>query len=1694
MKYIIYTIFFILLSQLATAQLPANTFRSRIFTGNTEAQWTILDSPLVNPILDTFNARYPGTQIIRIQGSDTAFWFYAGNRIWKRLGNFDSTSLSNRINLKLNISDTTGRWLSQSTRLVDTVYRVNDSTIGYTIKGSARTFQILGRSPSGGSSGTVSSVGLSMPAAFSVTPSTITTSGTFNVSAAGTSAQYIKGNGTLGATDTSMIPNFFSKVRSEFSGTSPITYNTFTGAIGINNATSTGTKGAASFTSSFSDNGSGQIDLATLVSAGSCTGCTLNIDAKGRIISYADGSGGATNNVNIGAGFRAVNSITQEMRTYFGGFGIKLDSVSNANGLTWRADTTRGTGLPTKFYIDSSVSANTITVSNGLTKTGNNIKQGGVLIDAVTDIDNSGNTYFLHGTGGNVLRTVNGTFQSNISTSQISGQITASNSSTNKFSEVDAVEGSAYLVGGKNGVFYNQINADSDKVFLTTKFNTTPHKLILDTLGRIKIDAYTGTNFQTIDTSYNSLVVDGSGNVFKRSGGGGGSSNSNIGSGFRWAVPFTNNIKTVYNSNTIIWDSTSNSNGLTAKADTSVLATQYNIRLQPKVYNVISYGAVADGKERYDAAMTSGTSTLTCSSCSFTSADIGKAIRVEGAITNGDLVTTISGFTNSSTVTLGASATRTVSGDTLVFGTDNTAAIQAAINAAFLYGDAKVYIPGGLDSTGHGGFYVIAGPLITSYAGANPNAQLVWPVADLGGASFNQRKHVLIEGSNPAFNTPSAWGSDTLTAKYGSVLYSIVDGSGNMASMFGTKAPTNGYGNINYNEISFKNLNILVARNKYNGGPSVGGINGFYSSTTNVDNLLIGISGSIFKQPQPTHDVAALIIGRKDSEIYSHVRNVSAFCFKYGFVYAEDVVVDKAIAHACIFGHTIADGNYPVIGSSLDAHWCVYSLYIPNSTILGNIPIVSGVSNFSIDYLSNEIFSHTIGGSPSWLIYSKIVLDSGSRGRGTIGAWNVGEGGVGLNNSLFNKYGGDSIFTYQVGSRVDPNPHSYTNRATFNYINKLGASQNNGAEGYLYNWSPLSDASIYRIQPTVTNGSMGLYLSPSGTGASSVSPLQSWINLFNIPQWTGENTVNSSSEAFTLAAAGTRCYIATSASGGGAVRPLSLETGANTDQLKLSTDGTVSITGNGPTELSVTGSNSSRISAYFKNSNASGSTSFYCDNSRGSFAAYGGMLTGGASDATGNIFGLSRADKTFIFHDGASGLGMGIGTLNNQNLVLGTNNTERLRINAAGSIVFNNAYSFPTSNGTDGYVLTAHTGGAATWDAPTSGATTIYTGDGTANNRTVTVTGSALTFTSALTGSNSTISVTNTSSGHALIGNASGAGYGIYGIGFRGVYGNGSGGGTGVYGQETSGIGLRAVVSTGTALVLDQTPSSFNDIQTSIQISRLTSGNSGLGANGIGTQFIFAAPTTTSTSASTGGALNWSWSTATNASRTGRFAFQLVNNAGSLADKFIINGTGQLATPGYGSGTFSGTPAYTTEFDASGNVLEKPIPYSLYYSDTSATTVANTTTETSVVGNVIGSTSFNGGLLQPGSVIKLKGYGYLSTDVTPGNLTINFIVSNFTLGITLSTLLPAGVTNNDIDYEFEVTPFGLGVNQDMFYIGKIDITNNATGAVITQRFQGKGAITTTGTLATDITAKWSVANANNILNSRNNVLEVRRIQ
>ena len=131
------------------------------------------------------------------------------NRINSKIGASDTVSLSNRINLKVNISDTASM-LSPYLRKGDTSSLSNRINLKLNASDTASMLSsyqsaINARVKYSDTAAmldpyltaAVTSVGLSMPVAFSVANSPITSTGTLAVSAIGTAAQYIRGDGQL---------------------------------------------------------------------------------------------------------------------------------------------------------------------------------------------------------------------------------------------------------------------------------------------------------------------------------------------------------------------------------------------------------------------------------------------------------------------------------------------------------------------------------------------------------------------------------------------------------------------------------------------------------------------------------------------------------------------------------------------------------------------------------------------------------------------------------------------------------------------------------------------------------------------------------------------------------------------------------------------------------------------------------------------------------------------------------------------------------------------------------------------------------------------------------------------------------------------------------------------------------------------------------------------------------------------------------------------------------------------------------------------------------------------------------------------------------------------------------------------------------------------------------------------------------
>jgi hypothetical protein len=132
----------------------------------------------------------------------------------------------------------------------------------------------------------------------------------------------------------------------------------------------------------------------------------------------------------------------------------------------------------------------------------------------------------------------------------------------------------------------------------------------------------------------------------------------------------------------------------------------------------------------------------TSNSAPFTAGDVGKNIVVPsaGGFTNVPLCTTIASYQSATQVTLAATASSTVTGSGAVYGTDDTAAIQSAINAAVAYAQTAGSERAIGEVVFSAGIYCVAGapggtyqsaqiqiPYIDPYAGPRVNLRLTGP-------------------------------------------------------------------------------------------------------------------------------------------------------------------------------------------------------------------------------------------------------------------------------------------------------------------------------------------------------------------------------------------------------------------------------------------------------------------------------------------------------------------------------------------------------------------------------------------------------------------------------------------------------------------------------------------------------------------------------------------------------------------------------------------------------------------------------------------------------------------------------------------------------------------------------------------------------------------------------------------------------
>ncbi|MCX5365970.1 hypothetical protein OG864_45550 [Streptomyces sp. NBC_00124] len=411
---------------------------------------------------------------------------------------------------------------------------------------------------------------------------------------------------------------------------------------------------------------------------------------------------------------------------------------------------------------------------------------------------------------------------------------------------------------------------------------------------------------------------------------------------------------------------------------------------EPWVFDVTdaAYGAVGDAKVVADGAMSSGSATLTSATAAFTVDDEGKAISVKGAAATGvtTLVTTISAYVSPTQVTLSAtnSSGGAVSGAIVIWGTDDTAAIQAAVDAAEAYlaaghTYAQVYCPPRP--------YVIAGPLNNSKSG---NGQIVFGVYPATGVKK------ILEFASDVTGAAAVRHWQQLVPQYGGACFvslgvfastaaqiSSINADGNPAVISG---PNEGFG---YGAAALfsnvmpvlTNLCFLTTHSAY--GLTYGAANLYGCANAHITNFSTGTAGIVavgsdYSSPGTfgTGLSVGLLLPAPGNNHHVVLDNVSIQGgYTYACFFTEHAVAKRYMGLYCWAGAVFVGNYFGSVGSvhamrieSCGIEACANEVYILGVGSGGVGPIVH------IEELSTESSTPNVGGQAAHMAAARGII------------------------------------------------------------------------------------------------------------------------------------------------------------------------------------------------------------------------------------------------------------------------------------------------------------------------------------------------------------------------------------------------------------------------------------------------------------------------------------------------------------------------------------------------------------------------------------------------------------------------------------------------------------------------------------------------------------------------------------------------
>lgn len=323
--------------------------------------------------------------------------------------------------------------------------------------------------------------------------------------------------------------------------------------------------------------------------------------------------------------------------------------------------------------------------------------------------------------------------------------------------------------------------------------------------------------------------------------------------------------------------------------------------------------------------------------------------------------------------------------------TDDTVAIQAAIDACATAGGGIVYFPNGI--------YVLNGPIITTRDGYTYDSQITLPYK-----LFNDQTRLCIKllGETPPVMIQSEgifFGNKIIPPLTGVILKSTITGSASDQYVIGGgKDPDGLYLTGNTNEVHIENIQIQIVpvENKM----TIGGIDLGSVCACHMDKICISPyntwMGDILL-PTPLEQIG-IRMPQEGDQLPTILEHCILGGFQHGVYLGEQNTVRDLIVECCLNGITVNKTYQMNLISRVSAFWNANTLNFVNAR-----------SMIKIDCLQVE-----------WEdVYDKfydnqyIINDPSSYGIGEI-YYNITQHNKGFNNALFSKSGGTKLQCYPI--------------------------------------------------------------------------------------------------------------------------------------------------------------------------------------------------------------------------------------------------------------------------------------------------------------------------------------------------------------------------------------------------------------------------------------------------------------------------------------------------------------------------------------------------------------------------------------------------------------------------------------------------------------------------------------------------------